>query len=63
MLRNGLEPVKNVHENGHATVRNVERLGTFEPERGNALELMVENVHATSLLILFKIERITVEKA
>ncbi len=32
-------------ENTHKTVRIRERLGTFEPERTNALESKVENVH------------------
>jgi hypothetical protein len=27
--------------------RNGEQLGTFEPERSNALEQMVENVHTS----------------
>jgi hypothetical protein len=46
----------NVHANGQErwTLNGQERLGTFESERNNALERIVENVHATVTFTLQK---------
>ena len=50
-FRNGHGTVRNGHSNVHAngqerwTLNGQERLGTFESERNNALERIVENVH------------------
>ena len=47
------ETVKNGHSNVHAngqerwTLNGQERLGTFESERNNAVERIVENIHGT----------------
>jgi len=47
--------------NGNETVKNVRGLGTFESERSNAFERIVENVHGT-VTFTFQIERITIFK-
>jgi hypothetical protein len=61
------ETVRNGHANVHAngqeqwTLNGQERLGTFESERNNALERIVENVHgAFTVRSRFKNERNTV---
>ena len=75
-FRNGHETFRNGHgtfRNGHAnvhtngqerwTLNGQERLGTFESERNNALERIVENGHGTVTLrsrSRFKNERNTV---
>ena len=65
------ETVRNGHSNVHAngqerwTLNGQERLGTFESERNNALERIVENVHGAFTVrsrSRFKNERNTVQK-
>ena len=58
---------RNGHANGQErwTLNGQERLGTFESERKNALERIVENVHGAFTVrsrSRFKNERITVKK-